>query len=205
MTAARAARALPVALALVLWGAAAAQAEPPPVERLFGCPLSAPQEGFRPGPGWQRLELEAVGAVVQVPADWKVERTGALVEIVSSSGKSRLVLRRSTLAGADRVEEVKRAVEAAELGPSHLGAACERALLERLTGLRGFGAARLGVYGRPLGDHRRTYAAFLPAGEATLSVLLTTRWGRSDDGPDLAVVRRVLGGLEPLPSGPPVP
>ncbi len=171
-----------------------APAEPPAVRRLFNCALEAHPSGFEPRERWQRRPIEALGVAVTVPAGWTIEGGGPVWSVRSPSGRTELSLRMSPRA---TVAETRRALELLELGPTHAGAWCERAVATRLSQVTGLTGVGVGVYRKSLAKRRRRYALYAPVGGGALAVLLTARW-RRDDGPDLEVVRRVLGGVRPL-------
>ena len=170
----------------------------PPVQRLFGCPIASGPEAFTPPKGWSLRLLPALGARVHLPPGWRVQVEGALAVVESPGTNVRLALRRGRLAGADRLDFVRRSVELTELGPSHAGARCEAAVVAALTSLTGWRQLRFGVHGRPLGERQRSWSLFLALGDGALTSVVTVRWRRRDAGPDLAIVRQLLGGIQPL-------
>ena len=91
------------------------------------------------------------------------------------------------------------AIERVSLGPSHAGPRCSQLLDQRLKGATGLSSVSVGIYGRPLGERRRSYGLYARLPQGTLTAVLTARWSASDEGPDLEIVRRVLGGIRALP------
>ena len=49
--------------------------------------------------------------------------------------------------------------------------------------------------GRPLGARWRNYALFGTAGQTALVVTLSASWPKHRKGPDLNMIRRLLGGI----------
>lgn len=172
-----------------------ARAEPPPVHRLFGCPLRAPTEAFRPPAEWRVYREGELGLSFAAPAGWEVLRSGAVVSVGAPDGRTTLTLRRGRLVSAERLSFVRRSMELTELGPSHAGAACQGALTEAVAAVAGWSAVQVGVYGRPLAGRQRSYAVFAPLVDGTLTVVVTVTWRSRDRGPDLDTVRRLLGGV----------
>ena len=167
---------------------------PPPVATLFGCPVLAPEDRLRPRPDWERRTLGALGVSIATPPGWRVAVDGRVQVIRSISGRTVVSLRRQDAP----VAAVRWGVELRELGASHAGPSCERALTGRLAGVTGLPVAGVGVYGRPLGEPRRSFALFVAEPGGALTVVLTARWRPADGGPDMEIVRRVLGGLRPV-------
>lgn len=207
-------RAITAAGLVAAWtvGSPAARAELPPVERLFGCPILAPQEAFETPEEWVRHELPSAGVSLALPPDWEVVHEHGVP--VVDRDQAYIWLRRGHRVGAERLPFVRRALELRELGPSHAGPDCERSLVERLRRATRFEHLLAGVYARPLGWRRRHYALYvgLPDGGGSLALVVRLRWDRLPaDGPDLALLRRLLGGVRPstgdeasAPGAPPV-
>lgn len=166
----------------------------PEVDRLFGCPLDAPADQWVPRKGWTRTTLAELGIRLETPGAWALDESPSRASLESASGKTRIRITQSRLP-ADKLDTVKRATEQRELGPSHAGPACAEAVARHLAEATGFERVRVGVYGRPLGARQRSYAVYAVHRGAVLTVILTIKWGRRASGPDLEVVRRVLGGV----------
>lgn len=189
------------AIAAVLSPAAPSHAAPPPVERLFGCPLRAPAEAFRAPPEWRRVTAKALDVSYATPDGWEASEASEVISVRAARGGATLTLRRGRLVSPERLAFVRRSVELTELGPSHAGPACEQALVERVAQIAGWERVEVGVYARPLAGRQRSYAIFAALPEGTLTVVVTVTWGRRAPGPDLDLVRRLLSGVVPLPAG----
>ncbi|MGM0577062.1 MAG: hypothetical protein ACQEXJ_15155 [Myxococcota bacterium] len=168
----------------------------PPVDHLFGCPLLAPAEEFRPPDDWEGHPLPEVGAEIALPPGWELkwERGAPVVDREQVD----IALRRGRLVTTERLAFVRHAVELRELGPSHAGPSCEAALVDRLRQVTGWDALTVGVYARPLGWRRRHFALYVGLPDGSLTVVLRLRWDKDPYGPDLALVRRLLGGIRPI-------
>ena len=183
--------------AVVLLAGADASAAPPPVERLFGCPLLVGAEAFRPLNEWRTRKHDAVATRLSTPADWEIEQAGGVVSARAPHGRLTLTVRRGTLVSPERLDFVRRSVELTELGPSHAGPDCEAGLVRAVRQVTGWSDLQVGVYGRPLAGRQRSYALFVALPDGTLTVVVTARWRKRDAGPDLDTVRRLLGGVLP--------
>ncbi len=196
------ARVLALLVGVVLtpaWLPATAEAAPPPVERLFGCPLRAPAEAFRALPEWHRVASGALDVSYATPPGWEATEASEVISIRPAKGGATLTLRRGRLVSPERLAFVRRSVELTELGPSHAGPACERDLVERIAQIAGWERVEVGVYGRPLAGRQRSYALFAALPDGTLTVVVTVTWSKRAGGPDLDLVRRLLGGVVPRP------
>lgn len=186
------------AIALLLCAWAPGTQALPDVERLFGCPLDAPSDKWKPRARWHTTQLRELGIALSTPGAWELEGGRSRAILRSGSGNTTLRVTQSQLK-ADKLDTVKRATEQRELGPSHAGPACAEALAARIEEATGLEQIRVGVYGRPLGARQRSYAIYAPHRGGVLTLVLSIQWGRRAKGPDLEVVRRVLGGLRALP------
>lgn len=189
-----------VCAALVV--SAPAAGDPPSIARLFGCPLDAPPAAWVPPAGWKRHALPSLLVSIALPVDWELNVVGGEVSARAPDGTMRLVLRRGRLVGARRLDFIRRAIELSELGPSYAGPACETRLDAHVAAAVGWRVVEMGYYARPLGGRRRAIALYagLPDGSA-ITAVLTTYWGRREDGPEMAPARRILGGIIPIPPG----
>lgn len=178
---------------------ASARAELPEVRRLFGCPLGAPPDAFRPPESWTEARLERLGIRMAHPAGWSVERTAGMLAVLRSpEERYHLSLRRGRLVPRGRLDSVRRVRERTRLGPSHAGPRCERRLVESLTEVAGWSRVGVGIYGRPFGWSRRTYAVFAAVPGGTLTAVLVVDWPAGGEGPNRERIRRLLGGIRPL-------
>ncbi len=174
---------------------ASSAAAPPPPESLFGCPLAAPMQSFEAPREWQPTAVEGLDLLLDLPPRWELVVDGDVATARPPNRRHRITVRQSRLVSHDRLHYVRRAVELTELGPSHAGERCEESLRTVLRQATGFDPLTVGVYGRPLGERRRSYALFATHGQGTITVVVTVRWGRSDPGPPLDLVRALLGGV----------
>ena len=176
-----------------------APASPPPVSTLFGCPLPAEPSAFVPPETWTKHALPSLGVVMALPPQWTIEDRGAVVKAMAPDKRTGVVLRHSRLTEPARLPFLRQTVEHAELGPSFANKACEDRLVTLLAAHAGWDPLQVGVYGRPLGDRRRRVAMFAGLAAGSLTAIVSARWRSRARGPDLPLVRRLLGGLRPLP------
>lgn len=193
----RGARSAVTALGLATAAVALAGAapSPPPVERLFGCPLQAPTAGWRAPAKWAAETLDEVRVQAVLPAAWRRSAVPGRVEITSPGGDLNLSVRRGADPSPGGLVALRRGVEASELGPSHAGTACGRALAAEVARVTGLSDVSVGVYGRPLADRRRSYAVFARDRHGPLVGVVTARWSARASGPDLGLVRRLLAAV----------
>jgi len=169
----------------------------PSTDQLFGCPLSASASDFIPPASWTSQTLDRMNVSLVLPPDWKVQGKEPVVQASSSDGQTIVTVRKQNLSGLAGLSLARSLVEFTELGPSHMGVACGLSLARQVDGLSRWRAVQVSAYGRPLGERRRSFALYAHQGTEIFTVVVTTRWSREDDGPDLPLVRRLLGALQP--------
>ena len=70
-------------------------------------------------------------------------------------------------------------------------------LYRQVDGLGLWRSIQVSTYGRPLGERRRSFALYAHQGTEVFSMVITARWSRKADGPDLPMIRRLLGAIRP--------
>ena len=173
----------------------------PSPAQLFGCPLDEDPSAFVPPAPWSGQRIDELGVTLRLPTDWKVTRRGPVATATSPDGQTTLEVRRQRLGGRPGLAMVRDLLEVRETGPSHAGTLCSDNVTAHLNTGRSWLHAEVGVYGRPLGERRRTYSLFGARPSDVVVILVTTRWRARDPGPDLSLVRRLLGSVRPASSG----
>ena len=187
-------------LLLGLLGASVSATESslPPVDTLFGCPLLDRVSAFESPRTWKRVALSDVGISISVPKGWTMQATGpgrVLLEVASR--RLHLNVKKTRFVEASQLHRVRDSLEGRELGFSHVNKRCEHELSKRIGQITGL-KVTVGVYGRSLAKRRRNFAAFFVVDERVVSVVLTLRWRRRDQGPSLPLVRQVLASVRRL-------
>lgn len=179
--------------------AAAARSGSPSPKALFGCPLQ--NVARRPALASVSHPLAELGLEVVLPKWLKATRRAP--QRVDFQSKSwRLSLRSTYQAPKGGLSAVRVAAERTELGASHAARRCERAVLRGWLPAKSdlFRHAELGVYGRPLGLRRRTFALFLTRADGrVLTATLTGKWKGTKTGPDLRDVAAIFGAILAAP------
>ena len=169
----------------------------PSPESLFGCPLDGDRAAFVPPAPWITHRVPELGLEVQTPPGWRLELRGPIAVAKSPDGLTEVELRSQRLGGKAGLSLVRDMVELRETGPSHVGRRCSEGLSAHLTSGRPWIHAEVAIYGRPLGERRRTYGLYAARPSDVLAVFVSTRWGRGEVGPDLKLVRHLLGSVRP--------
>ncbi|MEC9070878.1 MAG: hypothetical protein VX938_00805 [Myxococcota bacterium] len=192
----------PWLLAILLWTGihmpcSEASAALPSADRLFGCPLAANPSEFIPPSTWAARRVKGMTASLLLPPDWRLEGDRPVARATSADGQTSVSVRRQSLSGSAGLALARSLMEFRELGPSHTGQLCATTLSRQVDGLGLWRGVQVSTYGRPLGERRRSFALYAHRGTEIYSVVITTRWSRKAEGPDLRMVRRLLGALRP--------
>lgn len=169
----------------------------PSTDRLFGCPLAANPSDFIPPDSWSARTVKGMNIALVLPTDWKVEGKRPVVQATSSDGQTTITVRKQHLSGTAGLSLTRSLMELRELGPSHTGKACGAMLSRQVDGLGLWRSIQVSTYGRPLGERRRSFALYAHQGTEVFSVVVTARWSRKADGPDLPMIRQLLGAIRP--------
>ena len=192
----------PWLLGIVLWAGIhvpcpEASASLPPADRLFGCPLAANPSDFIPPSTWAPRRVKGMSASLLLPPGWRLDGDRPVAQATSADGQTSVTVRRQSLSGTAGLTLARSLMELRELGPSHTGSLCAATLARQVDGLGLWRITQVSTYGRPLGERRRSFALYAHQGTEIFSVVVTTKWSRQADGPDLRMIRRLLGALRP--------
>jgi hypothetical protein len=181
-----------------MWvGGRESRAELPLPTRFFACPLQGESAAFKTPTHWVQTMVSDTQISISLPPGWKSTEGSIHPRFEAPMGQISITLRRSGPLKLDGLKRLRRVIELTELGPSHAHPRCEKNLGKMIHGVSGWASAQVGVYGRPMGERKRTYALFGTLPKGSLTVLITTRWKSSENGPDLHLIRRLMAGIHP--------
>ena len=172
----------------------------PPPEQLFACTLDGPSHGFTPRRRWKQRRVNGTPLMMHLPGTWKVTGQRGIGRVESTDGRVRIRIRIEDSPEKRSLRDLREVLEATEVGKSHMGERCGERIAREIKNITGFDRVLVTVHGRPLGERRRNYVLYLNKGTLMLSVVVTIRWNRDADGPELDLVRRLMGSLRAPPA-----